>query len=383
MVLPDPAASLAGLEARLVQRSPFPFEVELACPPGEILALVGPSGSGKTTILRTLAGLHTPADGYIRCADETWLDTRQGTCLTPQARRVGMVFQSYALFPHLTAEENILEAMPNRRDRSARARARALLAKLHLGGLEQRLPHTLSGGQQQRVALARALAREPRALLLDEPFSAVDRTTRESLHAELASLRRELAMPVVLVTHDLDDAVMLSDRMLLISEGRALQAGSPLTLLRHPAGVEAARLLGLRNVFDGEVLAHEPAAGRSILGWQSRRLSIPLCVEHAVGARVQWYVPVDEVRPFSPDRASEEEPLDNSVEGLLLGEQRLSDRRRFEISVSGASVYFEMSHAEAANADLAVGQGLNVHLHGRAVHLMPSTPVSGNGQWSG
>lgn len=383
MTFPDPAASLAGLEARLAQRSPFPFEVELACPPGEILALVGPSGSGKTTILRTLAGLLTPAEGYIRCAGQIWLDTRQGTRLTPQARRVGMVFQSYALFPHLTAEENVLEAMPDRRDRSARTRARALLAKLHLAGLELRLPQALSGGQQQRVALARALAREPRALLLDEPFSAVDRTTRESLHAELAALRRELAMPVVLVTHDLDDAVMLSDRMLLINDGRALQAGPPLTLLRRPAGVEAARLLGLRNVFDGEVLAHEPATGLSVLGWQGLSLTIPLCAELAIGTRMQWSVPVDEVRPVDPSRARQAERLDNGVQGLVLDEQRFSDRRRFGLSVADTTLFFEMSHAEAASAGLAVGQRLEVHVHGRAVHLMPSTSATGHGSWNG
>ena len=366
------AVEFPGLSVSLAQQTPFPLALELECGPGEVLALVGPSGSGKSTVLRAIAGLHRPTQGLIRCAGETWLDTRQGIAITPQARRVGMVFQAYALFPHLSAVENVLEAMPGRGTENARERALALLAKLHLEGLAHRYPHTLSGGQQQRVALARALAREPRVLLLDEPFSAVDRMTRESLHVELAALRRELAMPVVLVTHDLDDAVMLSDRMLLLSEGRAVQAGSPLALLRRPAGIEAARLLGLRNVFHGEVLAHEPDAGHSILGWQGRRLTIPLCLEHAVGAQVQWYVPADEIRPFSPHATPPEEPLDTPLEGQVLGEQRFSDRRRFELSVSGASLFFEVSHAEAARAGFASGQLLKVHLRGRAVHLMSS-----------
>ena len=186
-------------------------------------------------------------------------------------------------------------------------------------------------------------------------------------------------MPVVLVTHDLDDAVMLSDRMLLLSEGRAVQAGSPLALLRRPAGLEAARLLGLRNVFHGEVLAHEASAGRSILGWQGRRLTIPLCLEHAVGAQVQWYVPADEIRPSSPDATPLEEPLDVPVEGQVLNEQRFSDRRRFELSVSGASLFFEVSHADAASADLAGGQRLTVLLRGRAIHLMSSIQATSCG----
>src|SRR5690606_15172194 len=147
-------------------------------------ALIGPSGSGKTTVLRSIAGLYRPAGGRIVTGGDTWLDTDAGVDLAPQARRVGLVFQDYALFPHLTALDNVRLAMLDESEEERTRRATELLARVHLVGLEHRRPDQLSGGERQRVALARALARDPKVLLLDEPFSAVDRMTREPLKEE-------------------------------------------------------------------------------------------------------------------------------------------------------------------------------------------------------
>ena len=180
------AEPVAGLRVSIRQSAPIALDAELACGRGEVLALVGPSGSGKSTVLRCIAGLHTPAEGRIECGGETWLDTARNKSLSTARRRIGMVFQSYALFPHLSALENVLEGMDDPGSPGALERAQELLHKVHLDGLESRRPHQLSGGQQQRVAVARALAREPQVLLLDEPFSAVDRATREKLYGELA-----------------------------------------------------------------------------------------------------------------------------------------------------------------------------------------------------
>jgi molybdate transport system ATP-binding protein len=191
--------------------APIPLDATFRAEPGELLALVGHSGAGKTTLLRTIAGLWRPETARVAVDDDVWLDTRAGVNRPAHRRHVGMVFQNYALFPHMTAAENVSAAMP-RGAPNARAEAERLLDLVNMPGLADRKPAQLSGGQQQRVALARALARRPRALLLDEPFSAVDRATREGLYAEILSLREHLKMPVVVVTHDVDEAQLLADR---------------------------------------------------------------------------------------------------------------------------------------------------------------------------
>ncbi len=220
---------------------PIPLDVAFDVAPGELLALVGHSGSGKTTILRSIAGLWTPATAQVRAGGAVWLDTGARINLPSHRRHAGFVFQSYALFPHMTAAQNVLAAMakPNR------AEALRLLDLVNLQGLEARRPAELSGGQQQRVALARALARKPAVLLLDEPFSAVDRATREKLHAEIIALRAHLAMPVVLVTHDMNEAQLLADRILVIDTGRVVRIGTTAQVMSDAA---ALRAMGIREV---------------------------------------------------------------------------------------------------------------------------------------
>lgn len=235
----------AGLAVKLHQEAPIALDVELCVAPGEILALVGPSGSGKSTTLRAIAGLYAPSGGRIACNGSLWLDHEAGINVPARQRRAGMVFQSYALFPHLTAVENVMEALGDVRPEQRRHQARALLQRLHLGGLEDRRAAALSGGEQQRVAVARALARRPEVLLLDEPFSAVDRVTRRRLRRELMELRRELPMPVILVTHDLDDVVKLADRMCVMHRGRILQTGAVEAVMTRPASATVAELLDL------------------------------------------------------------------------------------------------------------------------------------------
>lgn len=239
------AAPSSGLSVRLKQPRPIALDVEFSVAPGEILALVGPSGSGKSMTLRAIAGLYAPANGRIGCNGTVWFDSKLGVDLPARARRVGMVFQSYALFPHLTALENVMEALGDLTAGERCDRARELLSGMHLDELEERKPAALSGGQQQRVAVARALARRPSVLLLDEPFSAVDRVTRRKLRRELIELRRELSMPVILVTHDLDDVIRLADRMCLLSGGKILQTGSVEEVMARPANATVAELLDL------------------------------------------------------------------------------------------------------------------------------------------
>ena len=234
-----------GLSVRVAQAAPFPLEAAFEVAPGEVMALVGPSGSGKTTVLRSIAGFHKPQEGRSVFTGAAWFDSAAHVSLAPLERRAGFVFQSYALFPHMTALQNVMEAFGDLPQSEREEAARALLARVHLDTHGERRPAELSGGEQQRVAVARALARRPDVLLMDEPFSAVDRMTRRKLRQELEELRRELPMPIVLVTHDLDDVRRLADRLCVMHRGRILQSGATADVLVHPANETIAELLDI------------------------------------------------------------------------------------------------------------------------------------------
>lgn len=234
-----------GLSISLHQADPIPLDIDLTCASGEILALVGPSGSGKSTTLRSIAGLYQPRAGRVSVGGEVWFDSETGLALPPHRRRAGMVFQNYALFPHMTALRNVMSALDHVPKAERADRAQALLDQVHLNGLDARRPAELSGGQQQRVAVARALARDPKVLLLDEPFSAVDRVTRRKLHQEIAELREQLSIPTILVTHDIDEAARLADTMVVLHGGRILQSDVPQAIMQSPATPEVMEVLGL------------------------------------------------------------------------------------------------------------------------------------------
>jgi len=363
----------AGLAASLAQDGPIPLAATLACAPGELLALVGPSGSGKSTILRAIAGLYRPKDGRVTVDGEVWFDGAAGVWLAPHRRRVGLVFQSYALFPHLTALNNVKAALGHLPRGDRRVRAGQLLELVHLAGLEGRRPAELSGGQQQRVAVARALGREPKVLLLDEPFSAVDKATRQKLYRELAELRRPLRMPVVLVTHDLDEALMLADRLSLLHHGRTLQDGAPLQVLQRPATVEAARLVGQRNLFDATVLEHQAPPGFTILRWGGRVLEAERNPAHPVGAAVSWMIPSSHVVLHRRDRPSRGEH-ENPVPGVLTECLALGETTSCVLAVDGRAelpLAFSLPSHVAHRNRLAVGTPATVSLLASGIHLMP------------
>jgi molybdenum ABC transporter ATP-binding protein len=219
------------------------FELELSLAVDSTVALVGPSGAGKSTVLNAIAGLVRPAAGRIRCDDETWFDADRGVFVRPEERRVGLVFQDYALFPHLTVRQNI--------EYARRRPADEYLDRFRIGHLEHARPGSLSGGERQRVALARALARDPEILLLDEPLAALDAHTKVDVRAELQQLLAGLEIPTLLVTHDFEDAAALADRVGVIVDGRLRQAGSPAELVARPADPFVASFTGA-NLLHGE-----------------------------------------------------------------------------------------------------------------------------------
>jgi molybdate transport system ATP-binding protein len=218
----------------------FRLDVELTVG-REIVAVVGPSGAGKTTLLRAIAGLTRPAAGHIRRAREVWFDARRGIDLPPERRSVGLVFQEYALFPHMTVARNVAYA-------GGRERGAELLRRLGIERLAAARPPELSGGERQRVALARALAREPTVLLLDEPLAALDVQTRGHVRGELRELLVSLALPTIVVTHDYTDAAALAGRIAVLVEGRIVQAGAPAELIAAPASPFVAEFTGVNLV---------------------------------------------------------------------------------------------------------------------------------------
>lgn len=307
-----------GLQVQLRSASPIRLEAEFDCGSGELVALVGPSGSGKTSMLRAIAGLWTPGDvqGHIRVAGQAWLDTATGVQLSPQQRRAGLVFQHYALFPHMTAHANVaLAAGPS----WSGADVQALLARLGLATLSARRPSQLSGGQQQRVALARALVRVmptpswastptslPGVLLLDEPFSAVDAPTRQTLYRELAALRQKVSVPMVLVTHDLQEARRLADRVVIVDAGQTLQTGAPARVFASPRNARVAELVGIQNHFEGRFFKDQAGWGR--LRWagtepSERGLDLAVFDKNKIddGTRVTWVLNGEQVDVMADD----------------------------------------------------------------------------------
>jgi molybdopterin-binding protein len=219
------------------------LDLTLSAPVG-CLALTGPSGAGKTTVLRVAAGLRRPASGRVTCGDEVWLDTGRGLALSPEQRRCGVVFQDYALFPHLSARDNVAYPLRGLPRGERRRRAGELLERFGLGSRAEARPRELSGGERQRVALARALAVRPRALLLDEPLTALDAHTRAHARRELAATLREAGVPALLITHDFGEAAMLADEVAVIAGGRIVQRGTPAELATAPASAFVADLTG-------------------------------------------------------------------------------------------------------------------------------------------
>jgi putative spermidine/putrescine transport system ATP-binding protein len=226
-------------------------EVSLSVAAGEFVTILGPSGSGKTTLLKVIAGFETVDQGRIL------IDHADITELDPAERNIGMVFQNYALFPHMSVARNVAYPLTMRGMPKAEiaTRVNEALDMVELGGLAERLPKQLSGGQQQRVALARATVFQPRLLLLDEPFGALDRKLREQMQIELRHLQRRLGLTTLFITHDQEEALVMSDRIAVMDKGRVLQVGPPNEIYEAPANPFIADFIGESNIFAGVVEA--------------------------------------------------------------------------------------------------------------------------------
>jgi molybdate transport system ATP-binding protein len=357
------------LSVALRQGGPIPLDVEFTCHAGDVLAIFGPSGSGKTTILRSVAGLYTPAHALVWSGADKWTDTETATFVPPYRRAVGLVFQEYALFPHLTAVGNVTTALGHLPRAERRGKAEALLDLVHLGGHLSKMPHELSGGERQRVALARALAREPAALLLDEPFAAVDRSVRRRLQNEIDGLRRSLDMPLILVTHDFEDVVRLATHVLMLEHGRAVACGPISTLMSQPDLSWLREAVGLGSVFDAHVAKLHVDRGLVELRFNGGTLLAP--ARHVnVNATVRVRVPAREVvlATSAPAGLS----LHNVLAGTVTGVHADSALETVvvQLTVGGVVLLAEVTRDAVGRVGIDVGQHLYALIKSVSIELV-------------
>lgn len=297
----------------------------------EVVALFGPSGSGKSLTLQCIAGLLRPDAGRIVIGQEIVFDSARGINLVSQKRRIGFVFQNYALFPHLSVAQNIgygLNHLTSSERKSYVARA---VKQMRLEGKENCLPRELSGGQQQRVAIGRALITEPSVLLLDEPFSALDSAIRSKLQTDLLQLLRSLKITTILVTHNLDEAYLLSEKMVVYDAGQVLQVGSRDEIINSPLSRSVARFTGTKNIFSGTVI-NVSDDSLVIDGEGLRVTTLPFdCKE---GESVQFCIRPDLITLFRHDRIPGDRIKDNQMEGRIVKEVNHGP---------GATLFFKVS----------------------------------------
>jgi ABC-type Fe3+/spermidine/putrescine transport system ATPase subunit len=319
--------------------------------PGQLLTLLGPSGCGKTTTLRCIAGLIRPDTGRIVVGG------RDITSLPTHKRNLGMVFQNYAIFPHMTVYENIAYGLDGRgltRDQ-VRKRVEEALELVELVGLEHRYRGQLSGGQQQRVALARALAYQPDVLLLDEPFSNLDARLRKTMRLQVRKLQQRLRLTTVFVTHDQQEALSLSDVVAVMNQGHLEQVGSPAEVYQRPASEFVADFIGSTNLLPGVVRAYDPSSQYAEVALEAGSTTLRVWHDQplAAGARVKVLCKPEQLR-LSPDvRAC---PL----EGEVTGTAYLGAVTQFEVEVGSANLEVVMPAEEAPAVDLGARVGIEL-----------------------
>ena len=361
-----------------VERGTFRLEADLTAGPGEVLGVLGPNGAGKTTLLRALSGLDALSSGSIRLGALTLDDAATDTFIPAEHRPVGLVFQNYRLFPHLDVRDNVAygRRAQGAGRRQARASADTWLERLDLTSLAARRPHQISGGQAQQVALARALAAEPRLLLLDEPLSALDAKTRLDVRARLRNHLEQFTGPVLIITHDPLEAMIMADRLLVIEDGRVVQQGSPAQVARQPATQYVARLVGL-NLYTGTL---DPAT-RTVDLDGGGTVTVTLSDDNPVASAgleqsscrvlVGLRPSAITIHTAQPARASARNVWKGTVAGLEL----LADRVRVQVEATPPAL---VDISAAAVADLALRPGTGVWLSAKATeteaYLDPGTP---------
>lgn len=314
-----------------LHRGPFQLRINFQAGP-EILILFGPSGAGKTTLLNIIAGLVKPDAGEIAYDGKIFFRKHRpgmNISLPARKRHIGYVFQDYALFPHLTTLENV--TYPLWRQGNASLHASILLKKLGIEHLNNRYPHELSGGQKQRVAIARALAPGPQLLLLDEPFSALDLSLRERLQNDLYDLQRESGLSVICVTHNLEDAFALGDRLAVIQDGRLEQIGPVEEVFHKPVNHRVADTMGIQNLFQARVVDSRPNG--IVLDWDGLHFEAPF-QPVSVGEIVTAYIRAEDIKVLYPDMQLNKAVSHNQVAGKIVSRESRSNSHSLRIHLT-------------------------------------------------
>lgn len=328
--------------------------LDLLVEPGEFLTILGPSGCGKTTTLRMIAGLEEPNQGNIKLNDKVVFSRNEGVVIPPEARNLGLIFQSYALWPHMTVEKNITLALKEQKiskDEIASRLANAL-DMVQLTGYAERYPSELSGGQQQRVAVARLIALRPTILLMDEPLSNLDAKLRTEMRASLKRLHRDLDATTVYVTHDQIEALTLSDRVIIMNEGQIMQEGSPYDIYHHPTNIFVAEFIGDPgiNLFEGNIENGKLNCGGisiplpSNISNNNSRLTVgvrPEKIEVSESKKSGWQeVTAGIIQPTGANTIMEVKSEDTSITVLQNGFINLSENSKLWINFNSETLSF-------------------------------------------
>jgi iron(III) transport system ATP-binding protein len=328
--------------------------LDFSVPEGKLFTLLGPSGCGKTTTLRMIAGLERPSEGRLQIGDQVVFDSAAGVYVPPNKRPIGMVFQSYAIWPHMSVVENVAfpltvgDNKPSREE--ARARALRMLEMVGLSEEADRSATAISGGQQQRVALARALVRNPKVLLLDEPLSNLDAQLRERMRSEIRSVQQQLGITAVYVTHDQGEALAISDLIMVMDKGKIVEMGMPQQIYRYPQAEFTANFIGVANAIDGTVLSSD-ASGVVVQAATGTLRANPIA-ELRAGEAVRAFI-----RPENIDLRIKRH-ADDDWEGAVRFSIYQGDCWDYTVDVNGHDVRVRV-HKERTG----LGHGDRVHLH--------------------
>jgi molybdate transport system ATP-binding protein len=335
---------------------------------GKITCLFGYTGSGKSLTLKAIAGLIKPDSGRITFNSKTFFDSDKGVDISPQERDIGFVFQNNMLFPHMTVYQNILYGLSAKE--TDKGRVLDIIKIMRLDSLEDKYPHQISGGQQQRAAIARAVIRNPKLLLLDEPFNSLDHAVRKKMHKDLLFYQEYFSVPIILVTHDMDELHSLADRVILYNEGRVEQSGTPEDVFKKPWNRASARLVGTKNIFDGKVKGIKDGSVEVLT--ERMKLFVLKNGELNIGDKVICCIRPEDI--FVVEDGQKHLGQRNTITGTV--ENFIKNAGSYDvflkIAQNGYDLELKMSNEDFSKLNLLKGRDITVSIDEKKVYLINS-----------